>query len=349
MSHFTVLVIGENPEEHLKPFDENLRIEFNDKTEEYKKEYETETTKEFYCESSSSWGQQITEELFNTLKSSKIGRIVIYDVKKIGGLGYFKKGGKYRGYHTIEDGKRCKGDQWFEVDHVIETTHPDSNICFEGKISVRKIAKPKVIALKDKYPVYEDYLSQWHGVTDTEVQGYSFNPKAKWDWYQLGGRWSGFFKLKSGAKGNLGKQSWANGDEPIKFNHVDQAKKGDVDFESMDNEKFEELSTTYDKYEEALKNGEITSAMVYFTYGIENTSGNRDTYIPETREQYLNRCAAISTFAVLKDGEWYEKGEMGWWGCVSDEKNPDEWRTQFNNLINSLPDDTLLSLYDCHI
>lgn len=349
MSHFTCLVIGENPEDQLKPFDENLRTEFEDKSEEYRDDYENEFTKEFYCESSSSWGQQITEDLFNTLKSSKIGRIVIYDVGKGFGLGsYFKRGGKYRGYYTLEGGKRCKGDQWFEVDRVIETTHPDSDVCFEGKIGIRKIARPKKIALKDKYPIYEDYLSQWHGIEDTEVQGYSFNPQAKWDWYQLGGRWAGFFTLTPDGYGERGQRSWTNENVAIKPHTVDQARKCDIDFDKMRDDNFENASKTYDEFEQKFKAGEMEPGDGYFNYGIQNM-GDRDNYIPETREQYLKRQVAVSTFAVLKDGVWYEKGEMGWWGCVSDEKDPDEWIDQFNKLLADLPDDTLLSLYDCHI
>lgn len=349
MSHFTVLVVGNNPEEQLKPFDENLRIEFKDNTEEYKTQYENDFTKEFYCDSCSSWGQEITEDLFNTLKTSKIGRIVIYDVEKGHGISnYFKKGGKYRGYHTIEGGKRCKGDQWFEVDKIIQTTHPDGDICFAGKISVRKISKPKKISIKDKYPIYENYLSEYHGIEDNEEQGYSFNPQAKWDWYQLGGRWSGFFKLKPGAKGVLGKRSWSNENEPIKPNTADQALKKDIDFDAMSQDNFEVASSTYDEFEEKLKSGEIDSAIGYFHYGVEN-KGDRDNYIPETREEYLKRQAVVVTFAVLKDGKWYERGEMGWWGIVSDEIEVDKWNDEFKKLIDELPDDTLLSLYDCHI
>jgi len=348
MSHFTVLVIGENPEGQLKPFDENLRTEFEDKTEEYKKDYETEFTKEFYCESSSSWGLQITEELFKTLKSSKIGRVVEYKVENLSMTGYLKEGKKYRVYHTIEGGGRCKGEVWMEVDKIVETTHPDPYVCFEGLVMVRKIRAPKKIALKDKYPVYEDYLKQWHGVENIEEQGYHFNPKAKWDWYKLGGRWAGFFTLKPDCYGKRGEKSWSNENEEIKPHTFDQAKKCNIDFDLMADEKFEELSSTYDKFEEEVAEKGYDPGNGYFNYGIENT-GDRDNPVAETREQYLKRCGGVSTFAVLKDGEWYEKGEMGWWGCVSDEKAPDEWRDQFTNLLESLPDDTLLSVYDCHI
>jgi len=348
MSHFTVLVIGENPEEQLKPFDENLRVEFKDKTEEYRKEYETYKTTTFYCDSSSSWGHQITQELFETLKASKVGRIATYDVPKLNGMSYVKTGGKYRGYYSLEDGKRCKGDQWFEVINILETTHPNPDTCFEGKIQIRKIARPRSILLKDKYPIYEDYLKSWQGNENPERQGYDYNPQAKWDWHQLGGRWGGFFTLKPGSKGTLGKVSWTREEDPPKPGTADQTYKGDIDFDKMREDNFEEASKTYDEYEEKYKSGEMNRGEGYFHYGIENT-GDRDNYIPETREQYLKRQVAVSTFAVLKDGKWYEKGEMGWWGIVSDEKDPDEWHDQFNKLIEELPDDTLLSLYDCHI
>lgn len=57
----------------------------------------------------------------------------------------------------------------------------------------------------------------------------------------------------------------------------------------------------------------------------------------------------FATFAVLKDGVWYERGSMGWWGVVSNEMKDDEWEDKFAELLASLPEDTLISVYDCHI
>lgn len=70
-----------------------------------------------------------------------------------------------------------------------------------------------------------------------------------------------------------------------------------------------------------------------------------------TKEEYIQRYydGAISTFAVLKDGEWYEKGEMGWFGQAHNEMSESQWEKEFNALLNSLPDDTLLTVVDCHI
>lgn len=349
MSHFAVLVIGENPEEQLKPFDENLKIEFKDETEEHRKEYETEYTSEFYCNSHSSWGQEITKELFETLKTSKIGSVIEYEIKKRTFPGqYFKKHLKYRGYYTLENHKRCKGSQWFEVEDILNTDIPDGDACFEGKILIRKITSPKRIALKDKYPIYEDYLKHYHGTDNSEKQGYYFNPQAKWDWYQLGGRWTGFFTLKLKSNGKLGEPSLVS-ERRVNPGTADQAYKKDIDFEKMRQNNFEDASKRYDEFENLSKEKTIDAGAAYFDYGIRNIAKNSKKFIPEPREEFIKRHAPVITFAVVKDGKWYERGEMGWWGIVSDEKNTDEWNEQFTKLIEEQSDDTLLSLFDCHI
>ncbi len=57
----------------------------------------------------------------------------------------------------------------------------------------------------------------------------------------------------------------------------------------------------------------------------------------------------LKPFAVLKDGQWYERGEMGWFAIVSNEKSEEQWDNEIEKLLNDLSDDTLISMYDCHI
>lgn len=348
MSHFTVLVIGDNVEKQLAPFDERLKVEWIDKTEENRKEYETKTTKEFYCSSSSSWGQQITKELFDKINSSKTGALIKYKVEKQNsGFGhYFENGKEYCGYYELEGRNRCEGDAWFKVVSIDKTTHPNDNVCFDGEITVRVIDAPKEITLKEKYPDYQTFLTDWHGYEPGEEQGYWNNPKAKWDWYQIGGRWTGMLKLKQGvAEYSVGEPGIMTDEaEP---GTADQARKCDIDFDKIREDDFENYSQLYDKFEELYKKDpEQARKDAYWDYGIEN-NGDRDNYIPETREEFLKRGVGFSTFAVIKDGEWYEKGEMGWFGVVSDEKG--DWIDRFNKMLDELPDDTLLTVVDCHI
>ncbi len=55
------------------------------------------------------------------------------------------------------------------------------------------------------------------------------------------------------------------------------------------------------------------------------------------------------TFAVLKDGQWHERGKMGWWANVSDEMDEGEWSQQFQGLLRDLHPDTVVAVVDCHI
>lgn len=57
---------------------------------------------------------------------------------------------------------------------------------------------------------------------------------------------------------------------------------------------------------------------------------------------------------VGTDGVWYEKGKMGWWAMVSDEKKGADWKAEFNEYVNTLlasPDADKIEVYaiDFHI
>lgn len=85
------------------------------------------------------------------------------------------------------------------------------------------------------------------------------------------------------------------------------------------------------------------SGSKYFSFDIESVQVPRAEYVDKAGR------SAMSTFAVVKDGKWYQKGEMGWWGCVSDEKEHGSWDDEFSKLIDSTPEDTLMTVVDCHI
>ena len=40
---------------------------------------------------------------------------------------------------------------------------------------------------------------------------------------------------------------------------------------------------------------------------------------------------------------------MGWWGSCSNEKDSKEWNQEFKKLLDEIPEDTKIGLYDCHI
>jgi hypothetical protein len=57
---------------------------------------------------------------------------------------------------------------------------------------------------------------------------------------------------------------------------------------------------------------------------------------------------ALLFFARLMNGEWIEKGDMGWWGIVSDE-NEDWYNGVSQKLIDDIPDDYYMTIVYTHI
>lgn len=259
------------------------------------------------------------------------------------------------------------------------------------------------------------------------------NPNAKWDWYQIGGRWTGFFKMNlpvlpglegfteaeirnllklyqtdrdkfifvtSGytgkeiairtaietlntASGRLGEPGLLT--QAPKQGYADQALKKDIDFEGMLADAEREANEQFDKVEAALSNlnypddRPLTWRQVLNQFPDLHIDEKRVMYNQQpvvqalekanlsmfmeceievfhlheadSRAKYVadRRCAAFSTFAVLYEGGWYERGDMGWFGAVFDEKPKYDWSAQFIDIIDSLPDTACLTVVDCHI
>lgn len=54
-------------------------------------------------------------------------------------------------------------------------------------------------------------------------------------------------------------------------------------------------------------------------------------------------------FCIIIDGVWYERGEMGWWAMVSNEKTTEAWESEIENLLASLPENSDVYNVDFHI
>jgi hypothetical protein len=54
-------------------------------------------------------------------------------------------------------------------------------------------------------------------------------------------------------------------------------------------------------------------------------------------------------FCLVIDGVWYERGEMGWFACVSNEKDKNDWNNEVLNLLENIPADSEVYSVDFHI
>lgn len=179
-----------------------------------------------------------------------------------------------------------------------------------------------------------------HG-TGTRMSTY--NPRSKWDWYSLGGRWKGTFKLKEGKQGAMGRSGVF--DNEAKYD-CDQARKGDIDFEGMLRDDRKRLVTHWEELQEQLKNAdEKKRGQILYLAGFNEPDDPAITDL----DLYVAQRAGLTCRALVKDGQWHQRGEMGWWGMSSGDKPLSEWQQEVRKLISELPDDVLLSMVDCHI
>lgn len=275
--------------------------------------------------------------------------------------------------------------------------------------------------------------SEWTKNADGEWETFStYNPKSKWDWYQVGGRWSGFFMLKTaqdprlqelldalgmsmGEVDNLarlkdkslvkynktvakykGKEdqikvlvSLVNTVRDNKDNYSDSTAKKNIDFAGMQKKKQDEAIAYYDLVASCFRGGiipkldktwkeclaeaessDIARDVFHKQSAMITLSGVRETkrltveqresisgfYFDLedfncTREVYGQRAfdSAFSTFALVVNGEWYEKGEMGWFGMSTDTVTQEEWNKQIVEMLAKVDDEEIINLVDCHI
>ncbi len=144
------------------------------------------------------------------------------------------------------------------------------------------VYEPLFKQLHEAHPLYEKLDPSCEECSGTGTYETTYNPKSKWDWYRIGGRWD----------------------------------------------------------------GEIT--------GIERESADGGFNFADNHEQLQYNSAPVSElkenftcFAVLTpNGEWHEKGHMGWFGMVIEEK--DNWYDQMR-MILAANNDALAVGCDLHI
>lgn len=228
----------------------------------------------------------------------------------------------------------------------------------------------------------EDWRGVPGGVDDHGLYALTtYNRDAKWDWYEVGGRWSGFLKLKPGAA-PARRRSAFDETPATPDGFADIARKGEVDVEGMRDAAEGEARETWRLYAAAIagtpgavpwsafvariEEGTLLLEDARLAYGAQPRVRAFDAAkelqarlgwpasldrFPETEAEYLARARALAmtTFAYVRHGEWCERGDMGWWAIVSNEKDPDAWAAEFAAMLDSVPDDTLLTVVDCHI
>jgi hypothetical protein len=355
MSHFAVLVIGPDVEKQLQPYHQfectgtsDQYVQDIDETEERRQEYQERTRTMVKCPD-------------GTLVSAYDGRFQ-KRVKEDGDV-------FTRTEYIVPEGHERLEVKASEIQTFAEWLSDYHNI----KLVPFGLLPDTNEDHKYGYAILDEAGEVTRVINRT-------NPNYKWDWWVEGGRWSGFLKLKQGADGALGRKglmgSCAN-DGP---GRADVALKGSIDFDGMRQEAGAKASERWEKARAALTaagapitwdtwehlrdvthKGDIESARQAYSdqpsvkaikagFADEGFWIEPDEFLVP-HEVYTQRARDRATvlYAFVKDGQWVGKGEMGWFGMSSGDEDQDAWNRKVNEMLDALPDDTLITVVDCHI
>lgn len=278
MSHFSVLVIGNNIEKQLAQYDENKKVK------PYKREC--------YCISSiakKEAGERVEKE--------------------------------YKTFNTLREEFKKESDQ--------------SDASWKKFIAYYIGLEHLYLIEHSMYNKPDPKCEECKG---TGKETTTYNPKSKWDWHQIGGRWAGMLLLKKNAhSGKRGEKSLLDKSNPYSDSGVDSAFKKDIDFEAMQNDLVEKQTAEREWDECVAGNGFYKLEYFVERYG--------------TKEGFVKARLRFTTHAVVKNGKWFEVGRMGWFGCSSETKDEDRiWEEKFFDIfIKPLSANARLTIVDCHI
>lgn len=157
----------------------------------------------------------------------------------------------------------------------------------------------------------------------------TYNKKSKWDWWVIGGRWPDYFNF------------------------------GDYDpMKDPDNYETCHLCAGSGLRKDDLGMSERAKNPNYTCNGCSGKGKSLKFHLKQTHThvevaELLRRWKKPETrivpFALVDPkGRWLEKGEMGWFACVSNEKKPTDWKKQVKAMYEKYPKHIAVAV-DMHI
>jgi len=383
MSHFSVMVkipsggnditqdeLMKTLGEIMAPYQENNMddcpkqyLEFNDAEDEYREKWESgeETVLEWYSKNH----VEISRDDYERLARDEEATIEYNEPFALPEIG--KKDSVY--YFNKDTRKRSEILYVEIVDSIRHESTEKKSLWYTVRAKI--VDSPKKIPIRDYYKTFEEYIEDYAGYHKDEKTGkygYWENPQAKWDFWQLGGRWPGILRVKTD-EAIRGGASWMMGVYEYKEGAADFAKIKDIDFEAMNADVVKKANDYYDRMERYrdICSGKIKEEKedAFLFLDMRNAFENEVAHkegegkdskfvIDVSREEFLEKYLYMfefKTWAVIENGQWYEKAQMGWWACHNGTKEQiQEFEKGFSKrfLENEDPE-TYIAIVDCHI
>lgn len=188
-------------------------------------------------------------------------------------------------------------DENIEVEPYIGRTR-------EQMIADGKDSKKRITENSNKYDCNDDWVRKYlDAITDEDFyktqyddggnydedgnELSTYNPKSKWDWWCISGRWS-------------------DGENVIQIRDF-------MLYNKVDEDKIKLYKEAWDNFENGVEQPQNIIDEIFGGYRFWNDKYYLDRY--KTCESWIRQENSNLPYAFVDDNGWYQKGDMGWWGC----------------------------------
>ena len=217
---------------------------------------------------------------------------------------------------------------------------------------------------KKLYPDFHEFVEEWSGCRFYEEEnayGFYYNPEGYWDWYSIGGRWPFMLLIKNSCKEySVGERSWIYEgnipDVPDGYKWVSGARKKDIEWQMMREWRTQKLTERFGKLENFFMTGERPEGV--YGYLVDDGILHCGDYIyhkNETLNDFLGRFELkkscrypVGASAFINDAGWHSRTVKPGDICDKDIEE-DKWDIELSNLLDSIPEENVLVVVDCHV
>jgi hypothetical protein len=199
----------------------------------------------------------------------------------------------------------------------------------------------------------------------------TYNPRSKWDWWQVGGRYRNRLLTKGGLFVDSAQKRELSISELRETKRNEALAKRAAIVRAINDEDAVASYRTWEQMHDSLDNVDIRrdrfwaqTATVKYKASLDpkseeaswfNFDGGTmlDRYLGKNEEQVAAQAAAEAWAGwglLNSEGHWYERGKMGWFG-MSDATGGTTlgYLEVANAIIDSADDDMIFTMTDCHI
>lgn len=267
---------------------------------------------------------------------------------------YLEKCGCYGLKASIEAGEEADRAAPLTIEEYRKsywTMSPDNRP--EWSVHIQDWSHARQFAL-DSHPMKDQFDPECEDCHGTGSYLTTYNPQSKWDWWQIGGRWTGELDGDYDPRQDIENQEWCNICDGT-------GNRSDMEYwADPANVENTRVSANLSALEVALTGKSSPPSIpahyvrVHWCNGCSG-KGMRTKW-PTNWTEYkgdikpANQIAlSFTPYAIVTpDGEWVERGKMGWFGMSSNEKGDDEWRKIYEETLEKHLD-CMAAIVDCHI